>query len=107
MVEKPDSKINDFIKRINKEFKVELAVLFGSRARGDYLENSDYDVLIVSKDFENMFFTTRISELYKFWKYFPIDIEPLCYTPEEFEKMKKRIGIVQQALKEGIVLYYQ
>ena len=26
----------------------------------------------------------------------------LCYTPEEFEKLKKRIGIVQEAVKEGI-----
>lgn len=32
----------------------------------------------------------------------PVDLEPLCYTPEEFEKKKKQIGIVSEAVKEGI-----
>jgi hypothetical protein len=26
----------------------------------------------------------------------------LCYTPEEFEKKKKQIGIVRTAVEEGI-----
>jgi hypothetical protein len=26
----------------------------------------------------------------------------LCYTPEEFERKKKQIGVVQQAAQEGI-----
>gem|GEM_PF-4438397 len=29
---------------------------------------------------------------------------PLCYTPEEFEEKKKEIGIVRQAVEEGIDL---
>jgi len=104
MVEKPDLKILDFLNKVKKKFSIEKAVLFGSRARGDYLEDSDYDVILVSPDFKNIFFTQRIAMLYEYWKFFPINIEPLCYTPEEFERMKKRIGIVQQAIKEGIEL---
>jgi hypothetical protein len=26
----------------------------------------------------------------------------ICYTPEEFEKLKKEVSIVSEALKEGI-----
>jgi hypothetical protein len=39
--------------------------------------------------------------MYKFWNYdLPVDF--LCYTPEEFERMKKMITIVSHAVKEGI-----
>lgn len=76
--------------------------MFGSRARGDHLRNSDYDVILVSTDFEGMFFTRRSALMYDFWNHWPIQIEPLCYTPEEFEAKKKQIGIVSQAVREGI-----
>jgi len=105
MVKGTDKRIISFVKKIKKAFKIDKAILFGSRARGDYLEDSDYDIILVSPDFENVFFTSRISRLYRFWDYFPIEIEPLCYTPKEFERMKKRVGIVQQALKEGVELF--
>lgn len=97
-----DKIIIDFAKKVKNNYNIQKIFLFGSRARGDYLKNSDYDVIIVSHDFEGVFFTKRISEIYKFWNGYPLDIEPLCYTPEEFEKKSKQIGIVQQALKEGI-----
>jgi len=97
-----DKRIKDFIKRIKRKYRIEKVILFGSRARGDYLKNSDYDLIIVSPDFREKFFTKRIAEMYDHWKFFPINIEPICYTPEEFEEKKKQIGTVKQALKEGI-----
>jgi hypothetical protein len=42
--------------------------------------------------------------MYDFWQHWPIEIEPLCYTPEEFEVKKNQIGIVSEAIKEGIFL---
>ncbi|MBS3099137.1 nucleotidyltransferase domain-containing protein [Candidatus Pacearchaeota archaeon] len=102
MGKKADAKIKDFIKKVKKKYKVEKAILFGSRARGDNFNDSDYDVIIVSPDFINIFFTQRIAKMYNFWKHYPLEIEPICYTPEEFEKMKKRIGLVKKAVEEGI-----
>lgn len=102
MGRKTDPKVNDFLRRVKKKYKIEKAILFGSRARGDYFKESDYDLILVSSQFEGVFFTKRISKMYSFWKHYPLEIEPLCYTPEEFEKKKKQIGIVQQAVKEGI-----
>lgn len=101
---KPDKVIKDFIRRVRQKYKIERAILFGSRARKDHLKNSDYDVILVSPDFQGVFFSSRISKMYIFWKHYPLEIEPICYTPEEFRQKMKEHGIVRQALKEGIEL---
>ncbi len=104
MGRKTDPKIVDFVKRVRKKYNLEKAIFFGSRVRGDHLKTSDYDLILVSPDFRGIFFSQRIARMYQFWKYLPLEIEPLCYTPEEFRKKKKQLGIVRQAVKEGIVL---
>jgi predicted nucleotidyltransferase len=90
--------------KVRSRFQIEQALLFGSRARGDELVDSDYDVVLVSPDFEGVFFSQRSALMYDFWNHWPIEIEPLCYTPEEFETKKKQLGIVNEAVKEGIPL---
>ena len=102
MGQKADAQIRNFLKKVRKKYKVEKAIFFGSRARGDYLLHSDYDVIIVSPDFKDIFFSQRIAWMYEFWDYYPLEIEPICYTPEEFKQKNRQIGIVQQAVKEGI-----
>jgi len=92
-----------FAKRLRKVFDLNNIFLFGSRARGDNFLESDFDFVIVSEDFKNIPFIFRASKIYDYWNQ-KQDIEPLCYTPEEFEKKKKQIGIVRQAVKEGIEL---
>lgn len=104
MGKKTDPRIKDFLKRARKKFNIQKAIFFGSRARGDYLKDSDYDIILVSPDFENIFFTKRIAQRYIFWKHYPLEIEPICYTPEEFKIKSKEHGIVRQAIKEGIEL---
>lgn len=104
MGKKTDSRITGFLRKVRKKYKIEQAILFGSRARGDHLRNSDYDVILVSTDFDGMFFTRRSALMYDFWNHWPIQIEPLCYTPEEFEAKKKQIGVVSQAVREGILV---
>lgn len=102
MGKKADSKVKDFMRRVRKKYKIETAIFFGSRARGDYFKNSDYDIILVSPHFRGIFFTKRIAEMYKFWKHYPLDIEPICYTPEEFKIKSKEHGIVRKAIKEGV-----
>jgi predicted nucleotidyltransferase len=94
----------DFMSKVRGRFQIEQALLFGSRARGDELVDSDDDVVLVSPDFEGVFFSRRSALMYDFWEHWPIEIEPLCYTPEEFETKKKQLGIVNEAVKEGIPL---
>jgi len=34
----------------------------------------------------------------------PVDLEVLCYSPEELKSKKKEIGLVREALKQGIAI---
>jgi predicted nucleotidyltransferase len=88
------------LKNLKKKFKVEKMLLFGSRARGEELLSSDVDVLIISKKFIKIPFKQRPDEFLEAWK-LPLDLEIICYTPEEFERKKKELGLVQTAVKEG------
>jgi len=69
-----------------------LVVLFGSRGRGDYRGDSDWDILVVIKDKSSV---PR--------PYLPVDL--FIYTPNEvFEEIKKFNTIVIDAILEGKVL---
>ncbi|MBP1911271.1 nucleotidyltransferase domain-containing protein [Thermococcus stetteri] len=96
-------KLREVIKRRYPDARI---ILFGSRVRGDCLKDSDYDIIVVSSSFKGKNFTERSSEVLKLlWKAgLRHDFEILCYTPEEFEMKSKSLGIVREALKEGIVL---
>lgn len=75
-------------------------ILFGSRAREKTHKWSDYDIIVVSDKFKKKSFQ-RVPEMYDYWDYeYPVDF--LCYTSEEFNKLKKRVTIVREAVKEGI-----
>ncbi|MCD6092921.1 MAG: nucleotidyltransferase domain-containing protein [Candidatus Aenigmarchaeota archaeon] len=93
--------VKKFANEIKKKYDIKKIILFGSRARGDNFITSDYDSVIVSKDFEGVHFLKRMSDIYRYWNN-KNDIEPLCYTPKEFIKKGEEIGIVRQAIKEGI-----
>ena len=91
------------VSHLGKNNQAILAILLsGSRARGNYHQNSDYDFIIISEGFKNSNFEERSAEVYFLKRKIPAPMDILCYTPEEFEKLKKRIGIVQEAVKEGI-----
>lgn len=93
--------IEKFVERLREKIRVEKVIIFGSRARGDNLEDSDVDLIIISRDFEGVPFYERMDKLILLWES-PLDLEALCYTPEEFELKKKEIGIVRQAVREGV-----
>lgn len=93
------TKLKGLLRRLN--LPVQEAYLFGSRARGDSLKESDVDVVIVSAGFKKYDFFQRMVEVSKKWNG-PEPLEALCYTPEEFSKKKNQIGIVKEALTRGI-----
>ena len=96
------SQITRFLKRL-RGFRIEQAILFGSRARGDWLKESDWDLLLVSSDFEGISFSGRIRKVLDQWSGSE-NLEVLCYTPLEFRRKKRQIGIVATAVREGIRL---
>jgi predicted nucleotidyltransferase len=101
----PNERVKDllceFKARIQDRFRLEKMILFGSRARDDWLYSSDIDLILVSEDFRPISFLNRIREIADMWDG-DLQLEPICYTPEEFEKKKKEKGIVSTAMKYGI-----
>ena len=95
------TKLKKLKSRLNNQFKIQKFMLFCSRARDDWLLNSDVNIILISSDFKKLKFKERSAEVIGHWDG-PIDLEPLCYTPEEFKRKSKEIGIVRQAIKDGI-----
>lgn len=93
--------LKNFIRRITKKYNISKILFFGSRATGNFDKESDFDLIIVSSDFKGLNFIERASKFYDYWDLnYPVDF--ICYTPEEFEILKKQISIVADALKFGI-----
>ena len=101
-----DKKKHILIKKL-RYFKqnnnIEYMYLFGSRASGKIHRWSDVDLIVVSKKFKGEGVIDRSTDLYMKWDLdYPVDF--LCYTPEEFNKLKKRVSIVSEAIRTGIKL---
>lgn len=87
-------------RRLARYIRVDRMILFGSRARGDWLLTSDADLIIVSPDFQGHRFVDRSAEVLRHWRG-RVDLEVFCYTPEEIASRRHELGIVSQALAEG------
>jgi len=59
--------LRKFKKRLQERFHLEEMILFGSRARGDWLYSSDIDLILVSEDFRPIGFLDRICEIAEEW----------------------------------------
>jgi len=79
-------------------------ILFGSRARGNFLKNSDYDLLIIIDKTLNIHEKMKVSRILRSdLSEFAVDI--FIKSEQEINEQKNNIGsIVRNALKEGIVL---
>jgi len=105
-----DKKSNELIVKL-KEFKqntwnkiiLDKIILFGSRAKGTAKKNSDVDLILVSKDFKGEKSFKRPAQFYVDWNY-DYDVDIICLTPQELERKKKQIGLIKNALKEGIII---
>jgi hypothetical protein len=97
----PDERVKRFAEKVRAAMPDARIIWFGSRARGDHMEYSDYDFVVVSERFAGMPFTRRPVALYGLWEH-DADLEALCYTPEEFQRKASMITIVAEAVREGV-----
>lgn len=78
-----------------------LVLLFGSRAKGDFLKDSDIDLLIVSS---NLQADVRDRALDFFSDKLPV--QPFVITPTELEERIEKLDfLIFDAFEDGIVLY--
>lgn len=85
------------------ENKVELYafIIFGSRARGNALEHSDYDIVIIANFQEKYLYRGKwIVQMAP-----DVGVDIFCYTPKEFENMFNQFNLTAiDAIDEGIFL---
>lgn len=96
--------IDQIVERIVNTAHPDKIILFGSRARGDTNELSDYDLLVV------MSFTGKrrdiMVEIDMALAGLGIARDVIILSPQEYEETQKIPGTISQpAAEEGIVLY--
>ncbi|MEM2912983.1 MAG: nucleotidyltransferase domain-containing protein [Candidatus Bathyarchaeia archaeon] len=96
-------KIKAYVRRVVESLNPHMVILFGSFATGDINEGSDVDILVVADFKEDLL--ERIKILMEL-NTFGIPIEPIGYTPEEFEDMRARGNrFIMEVTEKGKILY--
>ena len=81
---------------LKREYGDVQVYLYGSFARGDWLEDSDVDVIVVSEAFRGMRLSERIG-LVRNLAPSNIAFEILAYTPEEFRDRLRHSIVLRDA----------
>ena len=92
----------DEIVAILKSYDPERIILFGSRARGEADEYSDYDLMVIKRT--DRPFLDRLRDMVPYLRQITRPAEILVYTPEEFARMGET-GLGWLVRQEGVTLY--
>ena len=100
-----DNYVREIVERlVNGLRKVDAIIRFGSRARGDWIPWSDYDILVIAEFQEK--YLDRIARILDLLSDLPVEVEPHPYTLEEAIQMLLRGNpTIVDAIEEGVILY--
>jgi predicted nucleotidyltransferase len=92
--------IRTFLEKIRQELPIERAYLFGSYATDRSRDYSDIDLAIVTPvlNAENSLAINQ--KIFSRASRYNVDLEPICFSPEEFEK--EELPIVLDIKRTGI-----
>ena len=79
-----------------KSVVVEEILLFGSVARGNFAEDSDMDLVVVSRSWEKYSLEERLAILYRLWRW-ERDATLIPPTSEELEEKKEKSIVLRDA----------
>ena len=97
-------KLKMYVERLIKELNPYCIILFGSFARMDINEGSDVDIVVIAEFAEP--FLDRIKLLLDLNDGIGLPLEPIGYTPDEFNKMRKEgNSFIEEIVKSGRILY--
>lgn len=98
--------IRDVILRVSRELDLEVddIILFGSRARGDFKADSDWDVLVVlSRSIGRKTELEAYKRIHRELLLKGIKVDVLFISKDELEKVKDDTGFLYYyALREGV-----
>ena len=86
----------------SRGIKADKLILFGSYATGQYRQDSDIDVVVISQDFENKSYWQRIDILSEAIYEIFEPIEATAFTPHEWQS---RESIIADFAQNGEVVY--
>jgi len=87
-----------------REVEPDRIILFGSRARGENEEQSDYDICILKTGVIKR--RNLAKQIYRLLYDFNVPVDVIVETPERFEQLKEnRFLIYKDIAKHGQVIY--
>jgi len=86
----------------SKGIKADKLILFGSYATGHYRQDSDIDIVVISRDFENKTYWQRIDILSEAIYDIFEPIEATAFTPREWQS---RESFIADFAQKGEVIY--
>lgn len=95
--------LSRFVGALARCMELDQLVLFGSRARGDHAPMSDVDLIVISHQFAGVPFPRRSARLLAVWES-DRPLDALCYTPDEWDRLRTERGILLNAQRDGVDL---
>ena len=86
----------------SRGIKVDKLILFGSYSTGQYRQDSDIDIVVISRDFQNKSYWERIDILSDAIYALFEPIEATAFTPDEW---KNRESIIADFAQNGEIVY--
>lgn len=96
VLKKVEESLAHLVKRLNETYGPSEVYLFGSFAKGEWLEDSDVDIVAISKGFEGKPMPERV-KMVRVLAPKDIALEILPYTPEELEEALVKSITIQDA----------
>lgn len=99
--EKTGTALDETVEKLVTEYgPIEKIILFGSQARGEADEYSDFDLIVIKETDKS--FVARQASL----PFLPAPADVFVYTPQEFEAMRRDENpFLANALAQSRVLY--
>lgn len=98
------STLKNLVDILSREVEPDRIILFGSRARGDNEERSDYDICVLKTGVAHR--RTLAKQIYRLLYDIDAPIDVIVETPERFEQLKdNRFLIYKEIAQHGQVIY--
>ncbi len=109
-----DNIIQEFVEEVKKVMgkRVKKIILYGSYARGDYNDNSDIDIMILTdlSDKEIIEYRSKVSDIafdIEFDNDFDVMLSPLVKNIDKFNYWLEALPFYMNVKKEGVILNEQ
>ena len=98
------NKVKDYVRRINRKYPVDKAILFGSYATGKTQRSSDIDLAVFSRVVTDRNRLKIAADMLRETSGYRLDIQPLVFSYRDFLSSENDF-ITEQIKRKGIVVF--